>query len=190
VPETVSDYVVDLKSALAKRRQQAQQALRVRFCVDRDLVDQHQELTVERAIIVAGFDRQRKLLVDDDRLGGSPASTVADLDRQQAEATADVDARIAGLLDRGRGSTVDLVFRIMSPAEYQDLVNQHTKGDRIDGRSFGTALCTACFQRAEQNGETVDLAWPDLVDAMSFGELDSIQMQVLTANRGQVATPF
>ncbi len=138
---TIDEYTVDLKTALARRRQQAQEALKVRFCVDRDLVDQHADLTAERLGILARFDAERAALSRAERLGTVPAPVPADLDRRHAEAPADVEARLAALESQGRSATFDLVFRVLDPASYQEVVNAHMKGDRLDATAFGAALC-------------------------------------------------
>lgn len=183
---------MDLKQALAERRKQGESALKVRYCLDRDLVDEHAELASERAALVAPYLARKALLQSDARLGGVPEQELAAIDARIAEAAADVDARIADVVERGKPMTVDLVFAVIDPAQYQRLFNAHySKGAEFDSAAFTAELTAVCFRRAEQDGKTVDLGgWDAILESMTFGEANAVTEQVYQANRGLVSAPF
>lgn len=186
---------IDLKTALAERRKSAEQALRITICLDRDIVDEFEALQAERAEITAPFEmrRQRVASGSDLRMGDNPASLSGVIDAEQAAATADIDAKIADVQARGSESTVQLVFAVLSPDDYQSLVNAHLRGDKPDTDGFSKALLTACYRGVQERaGEPADasVTWTEVSEALSFGEVDAIAQQVLMANRGTVAAPF
>jgi hypothetical protein len=190
--------MLDLKTALAERRKSAEQALRISVCLDRDLVDEFEELDEQRTQIVAPFEMRRQEVARrsanaDVRMGDDPSVTAGVIDAEQAAATADIDAKLADVQARGTEYTVQLIFAVLPPTSYQSLVNEHLKGDSPDVIAFGNALLVACFRGVQQRtGDPADasVSWAEISEALNFGEVDAIQQQVMLANRGTVAAPF
>jgi metal-responsive CopG/Arc/MetJ family transcriptional regulator len=188
--------MIDLKAALAERRKSAESALRINVCLSRDLVDEFEELDEQRTQIIASFEMRRQGVAKDLRMGDDPAQLSGVIDAQQSAATADVDAKIADVQARGTEYTVQLVFAVLPPTEYQALVNVYLKGDAPDIEEFSAALLRQTFRGVQQSHEPVDpsggpgATWDDVSAALSFGEVDRIGQQVLMANRGTVAAPF
>ena len=187
---------LDLKQALAERRKAAEEALRINLCLSRDIVEEFEDLNAERAELVAPFEKRRNELArrqnDDTRMGEDPATTSAAIDAEQAAATADIDARLADVQARGTEHTVQLVFAVIAPSEYQEVVNANRNADGdLNTTTFFPALSAKAFRRVEQAGQTVDLGtWDEITESLSFGEVDAIRQQVYVANRGSVAAPF
>lgn len=188
---------IDLKAALSERRKSAEEALRINLCLSRDIVEEFEDLSAQRAEIVAPFEVRRnqiarRLSSDDQRMGSDPVMESAAIDAEQAEATADIDAQIADLQARGTEHTVQLVFAVLAPSQYQEIVNKHTTAPgEIDATAFFPALAADAFRRVQQAGVTVDLGtWDEISESLSFGEVDAIRQQVWMANRGTVAAPF
>lgn len=194
--------MIDLKAALAERRKSAESALRINVCLSRDLVDEFEELDELRTQIIAPFEMRRQKAALDVRMGDNPETVSGAISADQAVATADVDAKIADVQARGAEHTVALVFAVLAPAKYQELVNAHLKGDGADLIAFQDALLPAAWRGVQQTGGPVDtnMTWADFSEpsvddptspaALSFGEVDRIAQQVLMANRGTVAAPF
>jgi len=190
--------MIDLKAALAERRKSAESALRINVCLSRDLVDEFEELDEQRTQIIATFEMRRQEAVRDLRLSDDPAKLSGAIDAQQAAATADIDAKIADVQARGTEYTVQLVFAVLPPTEYQALVNVYLKGDAPDIEEFSAALLRQTFRRVQQDhepvgsatGEDTPVTWAEISEALNFGEVDRIAQQVLMANRGTVAAPF
>lgn len=192
---------IDLKAALAERRKSAEEALRINLCLSRGIVEEFEDLAAQRAEIVAPFEKRRnqvarrltdQRLSDDQRMGSDPVTESAAIDAEQAEATSDIDAQITDLQARGTEHTVQLVFAVIAPSQYQSIVNQCTTSPgEIDTATFFPALAKEAFRRVEQAGATVDLGtWDEISESLSFGEVDAIRQQVWMANRGTVAAPF
>lgn len=198
---------IDIRAALADRRKSAQSALRMPVCLDRDLVDEFEAFAAQRTQIVAPFEMRRQEVARrsanaDVRMGDDPSVTAGVIDAEQAAATADIDAKIAEAQKRGAEYTVDLIFAIISPGDYQAIVNKYLTGNEPDMAGFRAALTRTCFRGVQQDGQLINksVAWedfeqppaddPEAPAALSFGEVDAIGMQVFYANRGTVAAPF
>lgn len=187
---------IDLKTALAQRRKAAESALRINVCLDRDLVDEFEDAQAERARIIAPYEKQRNQLAaragqaGDLRMGESPADLSREIDAEQAKATVDIDAKIAEIQERGSENTVQLIFAVLPPARYQEIVNRHLVDGQIDPVAFTAELVATAYRGVEQAHEPLEATWDEISDALNFGEVDAIGQQVLMANRGTVAAPF
>jgi len=190
--------MIDLKAALAERRRSAESALRINVCLSRDLVDEFEELDEQRTQIIAPFEMRRQEAARDLRMGDNPETVSGAISADQAVATADIDAKIADVQARGTEYTVQLVFAVLPPTEYQALVNVYLKGDAPDIEEFSNALLRQTFRGVQQDhepvgsvtGEDTPVTWAEISEALNFGEVDRIAQQVLMANRGTVAAPF
>lgn len=190
--------MIDLKAALAERRKSAESALRINVCLSRDLVDEFEELDEQRTQIIAPFEMRRQEAARDLRMGDNPETVSGAISADQAAATADIDAKIADVQARGTEYTVQLVFAVLPPTEYQALVNVYLKGDAPDIEEFSAALLRQTFRGVQQDhepvgsvtGEDAPVTWAEISEALNFGEVDRIAQQVLMANRGTVAAPF
>lgn len=183
----------DLRALLKKRREQDSSAstVRISYTLDDSISDEYEAVKAELDGVHSPFDAERRAIekAAEDTMG---AADTADVDRREAAAVADLEAKLAEVEERGRAVTVDLVFRACTPGTYQDLVNQ-LKPDEDEERmgAFLDALCLACYTGAEQNGKPVDLGkWPEIAESMNYGLLDAAHTLVMAMNRRTVQTPF
>jgi hypothetical protein len=187
---------LDLKTALAQRRKAAEAGLRVDVCLDRDLVEEFEALQAERAQISAPFEQRRNQLSNrtggysDLRLSDNPHTIASTISAEESAATADIDARITEVKQRGAANTVQIVFAVLAPTQYQEIVNRHIAGDKFDAVAFTRDLVATAFRGVEQDGEPLEATWDEIATALNYGEVDAISNQVLLANRGTVAAPF
>lgn len=185
--------VPDLRELLKSRRQRDTKAstVRVPYTLDDELSDQYEAVKAQLDEVHAPFDAERAAIqASAGDVMGEPDTT--DVDRREAAAVKDLEAKLADVEERGRAVTVELVFRACSPNAYQMLINQYAPDDNAEKMAdFLDALCAKCFDGAEQGGHKVDLGhWIDISESMTFGLLDTIHTMVMAVNRRTVQTPF
>lgn len=136
-----------------------------------------------------------------------------DGDRERSEPVADryglalVDSRRAGLEDSAvsaekaadeaerdaAAASVHLVFRRISPDEYQQMITRHTAkdGEQFNMPAFSAELADRCYLRCETpDAEDMDISWRQAQDDMlSHGERERIYADVISHNRQVVIHP-
>ena len=112
------------------------------------------------------------------------ALEAAAVDAEQAAEDAERDAAT---------TSVHLVFRRISPDEYQQMITRHTAkdGEQFDMASFSTELAERCYLRCETpDREDMDISWRQAQDDMlSHGERERIYSDVISHNRQVVIHP-
>jgi hypothetical protein len=76
---------------------------------------------------------------------------------------------------------------------YQEILNNHQDVDGKDEAAFGefaNEVVEKCYHQCWSGDQKVDLPWPELREAITYGEYTPIALQVLALNRRKVDVPF
>lgn len=142
--------------------------------------------------------RNRVALFDVDRERSEPVAdryglAVVDSHRVSLEDAAVAAEKAADEAERAAAAaSVHLVFRRISPDEYQRMITRHTKdGETFDMASFSAELADRCYLRCETpDAEDMDISWQQAQDDMlSHGERERLYSEVISHNRQVVIHP-
>lgn len=108
------------------------------------------------------------------------------------EAVAKAEAAVEAAEAAAAGDVVILTWRRLDPDAYDDLVQSHSTGGRVDFPALYTALLAACWHRAESaDGEDVGLSWAEVrALLLNNADMDVARVGVLNLNRAPSSIPF
>lgn len=176
----------DLKSLdelIAKRRGgRGQLRYETGICMDFELLEELTALGREEA----GLRDQRDQIIEQADKASAGRMVTVEPD------TAEVDQLLANLAkERTRleaataAQTLYLTFTPLSSKEYQTLSGKYPEADDDleQERAFYEELCNLCLESVTFGDEPTTKTWSDLVDVLSQGEVEPIQVEVLAINK-------